>query len=66
MIESLENTLYLRLMTTRIFKKKFLRDQNSQHFIEDLVAVNVSAFSFVLFFKPIDYTGTSHHVISAK
>ena len=44
----------------------FLKDQNSQHFNEDLVAVNASAFSFVLFFKAIDYTGASHYVISAK
>ena len=44
----------------------FLRDRNSQHFNEDLVAVNDSAFGFVLFFKAIDYTGASHYVISAK
>ena len=44
----------------------FLRDQNSQHFNEDLVAVNTSAFSCVFFFKAIDYTGASHYVISAK
>ena len=44
----------------------FLRDQNSQHFNEDLVAVNASDFSFVLFFKAIDYTGASHCVISAN
>ena len=50
-------------MTTCIFKKNFLRDQNSQHFNEDLVAVNTFAFSFVLFFKVIDYTGASHYVI---
>ena len=46
----------LRLMTTRILLNFFLRDQYSQHFNEDLVAVNASAFSFVLFFKAIDYT----------
>ena len=61
----------LKLMTTRIFLrdqnslKLFLRDQKSQHFNEDLVAVNASAFSFVLFFKAIDYTA-SHYVVSAK
>ena len=47
-------------------KKKILRDQTSQHFNEDIVAVNASAFSFVLFSKAIDYTGASHYVISAK
>ena len=51
--------ILVRLMTTCIL----LRDQNSQHFNEDLVAVNASAFSFVLFFKAIDYTGASHYVI---
>ena len=56
----------LRLMTTRIFLYYFLRDQNSQHFDEDLLAVNASAFSFVLCFKAIDYTGTSNYVISAN
>ena len=56
----------LRLMTARIFKKFFLRDQNSQHFKEDLVAVNASAFSFASFFEAIDYTGAYHYVISAK
>ena len=54
-------------MTARIFFFNFfLRDQNSQHFNEDLVAVNASAFSFVLFFKAIDYKGASHYVIRAK
>ena len=43
-----------------------LRDQNSQHFNEDLLAVNASAFSFVLFFKTIDYTGASHCLINGK
>ena len=55
--------LTLRLMTTRIFfLYYFLRDQNSQ----DLLAVNASAFSFVLCFKAIDYTGASNYVISAN
>ena len=31
----------------------FLRDQNSQHFNEDLLGVNASAFSFVLCFKQL-------------
>ena len=31
----------------------FLRDQNSEHFNEDLLGVNASAFSFVLSFKEI-------------
>ena len=44
----------------------FLRDQNSQHFNVDLLAVNASAFSFVLCFKATDYTGASHYVISAN
>ena len=44
----------------------FFKRLNSQHFNEDLVAVNASAFSFVLFFKAIDYTGASHYVISAN
>ena len=65
-------SLYRKLITAlkvddySKFKKNFLRDQNSQHFNENLVAVNASAFSFVLFFKAIDYTGASHYVISAK
>ena len=42
--------LMLRLMTTRIFFLDVLRDQKSQHFNEDLLAVNTSAFSFVLYF----------------
>ena len=52
-------------MTTRIFLYYFLRDQNSQHFNEDLFAVNASAFSFVLRFKAIDYSGASNYVVSA-
>ena len=44
----------------------FLRDQNSQHFNENLLAVNASAFSFVLCFKATDYTGASHYLISAN
>ena len=44
----------------------FLRYQNSQHFNEDLLAVNASAFSFVLYFKAIDYSGASKYVISAN
>ena len=65
-VEKLLPGFHLRLMTTRIFFKFFLRDRNSQHFNEDLIAVNASAFSFVLFFKAIDYTGASRYVISAK
>ena len=53
-------------MTTRIFLFIFLRDQNSQHFNEDLLAVNASAFSFVLCFKAINYAGASNDVISAN
>ena len=56
----------LRLMTTRIFLFYFLRDQNSQHFNEDLLGVNASAFSFVLCFKAINYAGASNYVISAN
>ena len=41
----------------------FLRDQNSQHFNEDLLAVNASAFSFVLCFKAIDYSDASNYLI---
>ena len=37
----------LKLMTTRISVFYFSRHQNSQHFSEDLLAVNASAFSFV-------------------
>ena len=44
----------------------FLRDQNSQHFNEDLLAVNASAFSFVLCFKAINCTGTSNYAIIAN
>ena len=44
----------LTLMTTHIFLFVFLRDQNSQHFNEDLLAVDASAFSFVLCFKAIN------------
>ena len=50
----------LRLMTTRIFLFVFLRDQNSQHFNEDLLAVNASAFRFVLCFKAIYCAGASN------
>ena len=42
-----------------------LRDQNSQHFMEDL-AVNASAFSLVLCFKAINYAGPSNYVVSAN
>ena len=52
-------------MTTLIFRY-VLRDQNGQHFNEDPVAVNNSAFNFVLFFTAIDYTGAFHYVIGAK
>ena len=55
----------LRLMTTRIFLFYFLRDQNSQHFNEDLLGVNASAFSFVLCFKATDYAGASSNVIGS-
>ena len=58
--------MVLRLMTTRISLIFFLRDQNSQHFNEDLLLVNASAFSFVLCFKAIDYAGASNYVISAN
>ena len=44
----------------------FLRDLKSQHFNEDLLAVNASAFSFVLCFKAIDDAGASNYVISAN
>ena len=44
----------------------FLRGQNSQHFNEDFLAVNASAFSFVLCFKAIDYSRASSYVISAN
>ena len=53
-------------MTTRIFFLYFLRDQKSQHFNEDLPAVNASAFSFVLCFKSIVYRSASYYVISAN
>ena len=57
----------LRLITTRIFFLfYFLRNQNSQHFNEDLLGVNASAFSFVLCFKAADYAGASNYVISAN
>ena len=50
-------------MTTRVFfLVLFLRDQNSQHFNEDLFVVNASALSFVLCFKAIDYAGASNYV----
>ena len=44
----------------------FLRDQNSQHFNEDLLGVNASAFSFVLYFKASNYADASKYVISAN
>ena len=44
----------------------FLRDQNSQHFNEDLLGVNASAFSFVLCFKAINYAGSYNYVIRAN
>ena len=44
----------------------FLRDQNCQHFNEDLLAVNASAFSFVLCFKVINCTGASNYAIIAN
>ena len=51
---------------SHFFKNYLLRDQNSQHVNEDLLTVNASAFSFVLCFKAIDYTGASNYVISAN
>ena len=57
--------LILGLMTNRIFFY-FLRDQNSQHFNEGLLAVNASAFSSALCFKAIDYLGASNYVISTN
>ena len=51
---------------SHFFNFIFLRDQNSQHFNEDLLRVNSSAFSFVLCFKAINYTGASNYVISAN
>ena len=61
------NYTVLRLMTPRIFFYfYFLRDQNSQHFNEDLLGVNASAFSFVLCFKTTDYSGASNNVISTN
>ena len=65
------NRLYLKYGVIKVddyshFLNFVLRSQNSQHFNEDLVAVNASAFSSVLFFKAIDYTGASHYVITAK
>ena len=56
------SALFLRLMTTSIFLFNFLRDQNSQHFNEDLLGVNASAFSFVLCFKATDYSGASQRL----
>ena len=44
----------------------FLRDENSQHFNEDLLAVNASSFSFVLCFKASNYAGASNYVLSAN
>ena len=38
---------------SHLFLYYFLRDQNSQHFNEDLLAVNASAFSFVLCFRAL-------------
>ena len=52
-------------MTSLIFLL-FLRDQNSQHFDEDL-AVNASVFNFVFVcFKAIDYAGASNYVVSVN
>ena len=53
-------------MTARIFFILFLRDQNSQHFNEDLLAINASAFSFVLCFKAINYAAASNDVIGGN
>ena len=61
------NGLHLRspkLAIPHDFNK--VRDQNSQHFNEDLLGVNASAFSFVLCFKATDYSGASNYVISAN
>ena len=67
----LHTSLQLKLLFkvddySHFFLYYFLRDQNSQHFKKDLLAVNASAFSFVLCFKAIDYTGASNYVISAN
>ena len=57
----------LRLMTTRIFFLfYFLRDHNSQHFNQDLLGVNASAFSFFLCFKATDYSSATNYVISTN
>ena len=56
----------LRLMTAHIIFILFLRDQNSQQFNEDLLGVNASAFSFVLYFKATDYSDASNYVISTN
>ena len=58
--------LYKTLIYAESFSFISLRDQNSQHFNEDLLAVNDSAFSFVSCFKAIDYACASHHIISAN
>ena len=50
-------------MTTRIFLFVFLRGQNSQHFNEDLLAVNASPFNFVLCFQAINCAGASNYAI---
>ena len=54
---------FLRLMTTRIFLFVFLTDQTSQDFN---LAVNASAFSFVLCFKAINCAGASNYAIIAN
>ena len=62
-----KNPSFLRLMTTRIFFLfYFLRDQNSQHFNEDILGINPCAFSFVVCFKAINYAGASNYVISVN
>ena len=51
---------------SQFFLFYFLRDQESQHFNEDLLGINTSAFSFVLCFKAINYAGASNYVISVN
>ena len=58
--------MHLRLMTIEYFLFVFLRDQNSQNFNEDLLAVNASAFSFALCFKAINWAGASNYAIIAN
>ena len=61
-----ELNIKLKVDDYSLFCFIFLRHKNSQHFNEDLLAVNASAFSFVLCFKAIDYAGASNYVINAN